>query len=233
MLTEIIPLNLGTQLGPLLIFDRSKGYLDCVDRFIGHPQSVDAIVSLSSSHITSDVIATGSSDGLIRVVQIHPSKFLGVIAEHGSSAAGEKDDSGEGLPVERMCLDRKGKWLGSISHDELLKLTDVEGALEGSDSDEDSEKEEEEEDDDDDKKSVEGVSEGIEQEDDEESATHKEEAGTQDEESDSEKSDKSASPPAIANSRLSKKRKRKQLKQEEAKKRKKGSGPPNSFFADL
>ncbi|KZO94709.1 WD40 repeat-like protein [Calocera viscosa TUFC12733] len=109
-------LAVGTQLGILSIFDRKKGYGDIVDRIPGHPTSIDALLS-----ITDDVIATGSSDGLIRFVQLHPTKFLGVVADHGE------------FPVERLRMDRRGKWLGSASHDEVVKLTDVEGALEESD----------------------------------------------------------------------------------------------------
>jgi len=121
-------LAVGTQLGILSIFDRKKGYGDSVDRIPGHPTSIDALLS-----ITPDVIATGSSDGMIRFMQLHPTKFLGVIADHGE------------FPVERLRLDRRGKWMGSASHDEVVKLTDVEGALEDSD-DDDGEKEEESDD---------------------------------------------------------------------------------------
>lgn len=49
-----------------LLADRVLG----VDRIPGHPASVDALVAL-----TDDVIATGSEDGIIRVMQILPNKF--------------------------------------------------------------------------------------------------------------------------------------------------------------
>jgi WD repeat-containing protein 55 len=242
---------LGTQLGPLTIFDRTKGYGDCVDRFVGHPSSVETMVSLSSSQITQDVIATGSSDGLIRVVQIHPSKFLGVIAAHGaSSAEQEHEDRGgdnlhsnaEGFPIERMKLDRHKKWLGSISHDELLKLTDIEGALEGS-----------EEDSDEQDGAVDLVSD---QQDEPETETRGDARGKSDEDKNTDEvqtdeddtphvpanvpeevieqeSDSEASLPAApSDHKQSKKRKRKEQKREERKKRNKG-GPMNSFFADL
>lgn len=132
----------GTQLGILSIFNRSKGWGDCVDRIPGcdtlffsrpipscadhrmaacsHPSSIDALCAM-----TPDVILTGSSDGLIRAVEILPTKFLGIIADHGE------------FPIERIKLDREKKWLGSASHDEVLKLTDVGDALEDSDDDED------------------------------------------------------------------------------------------------
>jgi WD repeat-containing protein 55 len=242
---------LGTQLGPLTIFDRTKGYGDCVDRFVGHPSSVETMVSLSSSQITQDVIATGSSDGLIRVVQIHPSKFLGVIAAHGMSSAeqgheGRSDDNlqsnTEGLPIERMKLDRHLKWLGSISHDELLKLTDIEGALEGSEEDSDEQ--------------VDAVDVVNDQQNEQETKTRGHAHGKSDEdenadevqadeddiphlavnvpeEANGQESDSEASLPAAPSDRKqSKKRKKKELKREERKKRNKG-GRTNSFFADL
>lgn len=119
----------GTQLGVLSIFDRKRGWGDSVDRFPGHPQSVDSLCSLTSSSSSpllknsADVIATGSSDGLVRLVQIHPNKLLGGVADHGD------------FPVERIKMDRRGKWMGSVSHDSILKMTDLEGALEDSSED--------------------------------------------------------------------------------------------------
>lgn len=46
---------------------------------------------------------------------------MGVIATHDE------------YPIERMKLDRRQKWLASVSHDECIKLTDVENMLEDSD----------------------------------------------------------------------------------------------------
>ncbi|EUC61358.1 WD repeat protein JIP5, putative [Rhizoctonia solani AG-3 Rhs1AP] len=106
----------GTQTGIISIWDRGKGWGDCVDRMKGHPHSVDALAKLSE-----DVIVTGSSDGLVRVVQVLPNKLLGVIADHGT------------FPIERLRTDRNGAWLGSASHDNVLKLTDVRDALADSD----------------------------------------------------------------------------------------------------
>ncbi|CUA70975.1 WD repeat-containing protein JIP5 [Coprinopsis cinerea okayama7 len=108
----------GTQTGVISIWNRSSGWADCVDRLKGHPHSVDALATLSE-----DVIVTGSSDGLVRVVQVLPNELLGVIADHGT------------FPVERLRTDRNGAWLGSASHDDVLKLTDVRDALVDSDED--------------------------------------------------------------------------------------------------
>lgn len=46
---------------------------------------------------------------------------MGVIASH------------EEYPIERLALDRYGHWLGSVSHDECIKLTDVRDMFEDSD----------------------------------------------------------------------------------------------------
>ncbi|CAE6365975.1 unnamed protein product [Rhizoctonia solani] len=108
----------GTQTGIISIWNRTSGWADCVDRLKGHPHSVDALATLSE-----DVIVTGSSDGLVRVVQVLPNKLLGVIADHGT------------FPIERLRTDRNGAWLGSASHDNVLKLTDVRDALVDSDED--------------------------------------------------------------------------------------------------
>nr|ACZ80690.1 putative monoubiquitination-related protein [Cryptococcus depauperatus] len=68
-LLSIVPIKRGTKaivgsgLGVLSIWDRKKGWGDCVDRIPGHPASVDAMVAL-----TPDIVATGSEDGMIRWV---------------------------------------------------------------------------------------------------------------------------------------------------------------------
>ncbi|KAG8784992.1 WD repeat-containing protein jip5 [Serendipita sp. 405] len=216
-------LAIGTQLGPIAIFDRSKGYADCVDRFIGHPQSVDAMVALSSSRLTFDIVATGSSDGLIRVVQIHPSKFLGVIASHGTVEESDAEESkpSEGFPVERMQLNRNGKWLASISHDEVLKLTNVEDVLEddgdGQDTEEDSEEDES------------GVQQTATSNEEEENANETGSQGVSNQ--DIPDSDKDSDAPTPTD----KKRRKKQRKREEAKRRKiaRDGGASNTFFNEL
>lgn len=50
--------------------------------------------------------------------------IVGAIASHGD------------FPIERIKLDRNGKFLGSVSHDDCLKLTDVSEILEDSDDEE-------------------------------------------------------------------------------------------------
>lgn len=60
--------------------------------------------------LTDEVIVTGSSDGLIRVVNIFPNKLLGVIGEHDE------------FPVERLALSRDDAFLASCSHDCTVKV---------------------------------------------------------------------------------------------------------------
>jgi hypothetical protein len=57
-------------MGILSVWDRSKGWRDCMDRIPGHPHSIETIVPLSD-----DIVATGSSDGMIRLVSILPSSL--------------------------------------------------------------------------------------------------------------------------------------------------------------
>jgi WD repeat-containing protein 55 len=63
---------------------------------------------------------TGSSDGMLRAVQLYPTKLLGIVADHGE------------FPVERIAVDMggEGRWVGSAGHDEVLKLTDLRGVFE-------------------------------------------------------------------------------------------------------
>ena len=111
-------LAVGTQLGVLSLWAPARGILDHIDRFPGHPASVDTMCTLDE-----DTILTGSSDGLIRVVQLFPHKLLGIVGEHN------------GMPVER--LTRKGELLSSIGHGSEVKMTNLAPLLEGGSDDED------------------------------------------------------------------------------------------------
>jgi WD40 repeat protein len=110
----------GTQVGKLKIFSQNKWGLPS-DNFAGHPESIDSIVVLNE-----DMIFTGSSDGLIRVVQIHPNQFLGVIGEH------------ENYPIERMSLSHDKELLVSCSHDNSVKFWNI-SCFWGEDGDEENE----------------------------------------------------------------------------------------------
>jgi hypothetical protein len=98
-----------------------------------HPHSIDALTALPSSYPSAQsTILTGSSDGLVRAVQLYPTKLLGVVADHGQ------------FPVERLAVDMggQGRWVGSAGHEEGLKMTDLREVFEdeeGADGEDDSE----------------------------------------------------------------------------------------------
>jgi len=111
----------GTQGGALAIWSWGK-WLDQNDRFMGHPESVDALLKLDE-----DTLITGSSDGLVRVVEIQPNKLLGVLGNH------------DGFPVEDLQFSRDKRVIGSLSHDETVRMWDVGDLLEGDEGDDDEE----------------------------------------------------------------------------------------------
>lgn len=105
----------GSQEGVLSIFSWDT-WGDCSDRFPGHPSSIDALLK-----VDEDTLLTGSSDGLIRVVQIHPDKFVGVLGNH------------EDFPVEKLQWNSNRETVGSMSHDNYIRLWDANILHENSD----------------------------------------------------------------------------------------------------
>jgi WD40 repeat protein len=97
----------GTNEGCLSIWSWGK-WGDMSDRITGHPKSVDALLK-----IDEDTILTGSIDGILRLVQIHPNKLIGVLGDH------------EGFPVEDLKFSYDKQLIGSISHDNLIRLWDA------------------------------------------------------------------------------------------------------------
>jgi len=57
---------------------------------------------------------------------LFPTKLLGVIADHGE------------FPIERIAIDQggEGRWVGSVGHEESLKLTDLREVFENEVNDE-------------------------------------------------------------------------------------------------
>ncbi|WJZ94947.1 hypothetical protein VitviT2T_013754 [Vitis vinifera] len=105
----------GTQSGALLLYSWGH-FKDCSDRFIDlSPNSVDALLKLDE-----DRVITGSENGLISLVGILPNRIIQPIAEHSE------------YPVERLAFSFDRKYLGSISHDQMLKLWDLDDLLQGS-----------------------------------------------------------------------------------------------------
>jgi WD40 repeat protein len=67
---------------------------------VGHPEAVDCLLA-----VDEETLATGSSDGFIRIITVQPHKFLCVLGKH------------EDLPVEKLCLSEDRELLASCSHD--------------------------------------------------------------------------------------------------------------------
>ena len=74
----------------------------------GHPSSVDALVKYDA-----DTIITGSSDGLIRLINILPNRMLAVLG------------GTEELPIERLALSHDRATLASVSQESCLRLWDL------------------------------------------------------------------------------------------------------------
>ncbi|XP_063933504.1 uncharacterized protein LOC135145322 isoform X2 [Zophobas morio] len=89
----------GTQNGSLDIFSWGE-WRDISDRLVGHPEAVDCLLA-----VDEETLATGSSDGFIRIITVQPHKFLCVLGKH------------EDLPVEKLCLSEDRELLASCSHD--------------------------------------------------------------------------------------------------------------------
>ncbi|KAL7503901.1 hypothetical protein ACHAXN_005762 [Cyclotella atomus] len=84
LLKNLTKVCVSSQQGILSLFSYNT-WGDISDRFPGHPQSIDALLK-----IDEDTILTGSSDGLVRAVQLLPNALLGVLGSH------------EGFPVEAL-----------------------------------------------------------------------------------------------------------------------------------
>ncbi|KAF8065176.1 WD repeat-containing protein JIP5 [Lyophyllum atratum] len=139
----------GTQIGILSVFNRSAGWGDCVDRIPGHPHSIDALCNLPSDLLgvdTSSTILTGSSDGMVRAVKILPTKLLGVVVDHGDwpveriavgggtsqltldeDGGADKTGGNVGKKTDMDINQATGRWwVGSVGHEEVVRLTDLE-----------------------------------------------------------------------------------------------------------
>ncbi|XP_065869300.1 WD repeat-containing protein 55 [Euphorbia lathyris] len=102
----------GSQNGILLLY--SWGFFkDCSDRFVGlSPNPVNALLKLDEERII-----TASENGLISLVGILPNRIIQPLAEHSE------------YPVEGLAFSHDRKFLGSISHDQMLKLWDLDELL--------------------------------------------------------------------------------------------------------
>jgi WD repeat-containing protein 55 len=113
----------GTQQGVLAVWSWGT-WGDVSDRFPGHPASIDALLK-----VDEDTVLTGSSDGVVRLVQIHPDKLLGVLGDH------------DGFPIEKLQFNSSRKVVGSISHDNFIRLWDTQMLLDDDEDDDEGEEE--------------------------------------------------------------------------------------------
>ena len=97
----------GTQDGVMLFFSWGK-WLDQSDRYPGHPETVDCVVKIDER-----TMLTGSSDGLIRAIQVQPNKLLGVLGSH------------EDFPVEGMKKNQENTLIASYAHDPVIRFNDI------------------------------------------------------------------------------------------------------------
>ena len=97
----------GTQEGVLAVWSWGT-WGDVSDRFPGHPASIDAMLK-----VDEDTLLTGSSDGLVRLIQIHPDKLLGVLGDH------------DGYPIEKLQFNSTRSVVGSVSHNPVIRLWDA------------------------------------------------------------------------------------------------------------
>eukprot|EP00033_Pygsuia_biforma_P000937 GCRY01001079.1.p1 GENE.GCRY01001079.1~~GCRY01001079.1.p1 ORF type:complete len:381 (+),score=100.40 GCRY01001079.1:133-1275(+) len=114
----------GTQDGVLDIFNWEQ-FGDISDRLPGHPESVSTMLK-----IDEDTLLTGSSDGLVRAIQIHPNKLIGVLAMYD-------------FPIEKLGLSQDNKYLATSTHDNCIHFANIGYLFEDDDDDEEEEVEEE------------------------------------------------------------------------------------------
>ena len=97
----------GTQTGTVGIFSWGD-FGDVSDRLLGHPASVDCMTAFDE-----DNVITASSDGLIRLVSVHPNKVLGVLGDHS--------DAG----IESLALNAQRNVLASCAQDQTVRLWNI------------------------------------------------------------------------------------------------------------
>ena len=202
-----------------------------------HPQSIDALCAIPSRYPNAQsTLLTGSSDGLLRAVQLFPTKLLGVVADHGE------------FPIERIAVDMngEGRWVGSVGHEELLKLTDLQEVFADDDDEDNDEEGEGAEKSGNDADADEGAREGVDNDSDDESKAkagpsnemseekNEEDSDVEDREADEDKGDSDEEEEAELEPR--KRKRKKEIDPLQAVKRRKGKNEVEAepaFFADL
>nr|XP_020012737.1 WD repeat-containing protein 55 [Castor canadensis] len=97
----------GSSEGTIYLFNWN-GFGATSDRFALRAESIDCMIP-----VTESLLCTGSTDGIIRAVNILPNRVVGTVGQH----AGE--------PVEELALSHCGRFLASSGHDQHLKFWDM------------------------------------------------------------------------------------------------------------
>ncbi|XP_008072720.1 WD repeat-containing protein 55 [Carlito syrichta] len=97
----------GSSEGTIYLFNWN-GLGATSDRFALRAESIDCMVP-----VTESLLCIGSTDGVIRAVNILPNRVVGSVGQH----AGE--------PVEKLALSHCGRFLASSGHDQRLKFWDI------------------------------------------------------------------------------------------------------------
>lgn len=99
--------------------ERESDAAEHVDRFYGHPECVNAVIS------HDDVVVTASSDGLIRVVDVEARQLIGVL-EYDMPVDGRKRKK-EAWPIEGMVrVSGVEKAMFALQgHDEFIRFCDA------------------------------------------------------------------------------------------------------------
>ncbi len=100
----------------------SEGTILNATRFCGHPDSVNAILT------RSELVVTGCSDGLVRVLGPHDGKLLGVLQFDRSWAQTENSDVVEKWPVEAIAIAKDADGndvLALAGHEECIRFASL------------------------------------------------------------------------------------------------------------
>ncbi|XP_075756166.1 WD repeat-containing protein 55 isoform X2 [Pelodiscus sinensis] len=97
----------GSSEGTIYLFNWA-GFGATSDRFAIKAESIDCMVP-----VTDNVLCTGSTDGVIRAVNILPNRVIGSVGQH------------VGEPVEQLATSHTGQLLASCGHDQKVKFWDI------------------------------------------------------------------------------------------------------------
>ena len=86
---------------------------DCNDRIVGHPGTIDSIISYDD-----DTLITGCEDGLIRAVSVLPNKIVAILGD-------PLDNEEEVFHIQKVSLSYDKMFVASCTLDDMVKIIDV------------------------------------------------------------------------------------------------------------